>query len=46
MRMLEMIRGTPLNILFKGQREKEDLEEKMSRQIGYVYSDFMGKCLW
>lgn len=46
MRMLELIWGSPLGILFKGQREKEDLEEEMSRWIGYVYSDLMGKCLW
>lgn len=46
MRMLELIRGSPLDILFKEQREKEDLEEEMSRRIGCVYSDLMGKCLW
>lgn len=33
MRMLELIRGSPLDILFKEQREKEDLEEEMSRQL-------------
>lgn len=46
MRMLELIRGSPLGILFKEQREKEDLEEEMSRWIGCVYSGLMGKCLW